>query len=508
MEDLDKYKKELLSSLLLFTKFFYKIRTGRSFDTPQPIARESHYINVSRALTKTLTGKSRRLIINCPPRYGKSELCIHYIAWIMAHYPDSHNLYISYSHSLAKAHTQIIRQIISMPEYKALFGIEISDESSAKDNFETNYRGSIYAAGAEGTITGRGAGIQNAKRFGGAIIIDDIHKPNEVVSDVMRQNVKDWYLNTLQSRVNSPYTPIIFIGQRLHEDDLAANLMDGYDGDAWQRLIIPALDIANNALLPLKHTKEQLLSMAKFMPYEFSSQYQQEPQPAGGSLFKPEWFVLMDLPPKIISTFITVDTAETDKNYNDATVFSFWGLYKVEVAGIETDLYALHWLDCMECWIEPKDLKDNFIRFYGDCMRFEVKPYLAAIEKKSTGVTLISLMKDIQGIQIFEIERNANAGNKTARFLAAQPSIANKLISLPATGKHTKNCIEHMSKITANESHRYDDIADTCADAIRLGLIDKIIISRGISQVQDDTIADKVKAFYDRQTQARVSTWQ
>jgi hypothetical protein len=29
-----------------------------------------------------------------------------------------------------------------------------------------------------------------------------------------------------------------------------------------------------------------------------------------------------------------------------------------------------------------------------------------------------------------------------------------------------------MQKITANDSHRFDDIADTCADAIKLALID------------------------------------
>ena len=37
-------------------------------------------------------------------------------------------------------------------------------------------------------------------------------------------------------------------------------------------------------------------------------------------------------------------------------------------------------------------------------------------------------------------------------------------------------CIAHMSKITANDSHRHDDIADVLADAIRIALIDKTIL--------------------------------
>jgi hypothetical protein len=38
-------------------------------------------------------------------------------------------------------------------------------------------------------------------------------------------------------------------------------------------------------------------------------------------------------------------------------------------------------------------------------------------------------------------------------------------------------CIEHMAKITANNSHRYDDIADTCFDAVDIGLIRGVAIS-------------------------------
>jgi hypothetical protein len=32
-----------------------------------------------------------------------------------------------------------------------------------------------------------------------------------------------------------------------------------------------------------------------------------------------------------------------------------------------------------------------------------------------------------------------------------------------------------MGKITANDTHRHDDIADTCADAVKIALIDKLL---------------------------------
>src|SRR5690606_41841389 len=45
------------------------------------------------------------------------------------------------------------------------------------------------------------------------------HKAGEANSAIMRQNVIDWFSTTMESRKNSPDTPIIVIMQRLHEND-------------------------------------------------------------------------------------------------------------------------------------------------------------------------------------------------------------------------------------------------------------------------------------------------
>jgi predicted phage terminase large subunit-like protein len=226
------------------------------------------------------------------------------------------------------------------------------------------------------------------------------------------------------------------------------------------------------------HNIQMLRKMQHDSPYNFASQYQQDPQPAGGGIFKPEWFRLHDIEPRIIATFITVDSAETNKDYNDATVFSFFGIYKIVNNDIDTGLYGLHWIDCAELRVEPRDLHPEFLNFYSDCMRHKSKPTIVAIEKKSTGVTLLSVLKDFQGLHRIEIERNRTSGSKIERFLACQPYVAQGLVSLPEEGRHTKMCLEHMRKITANNSHRFDDIADTLADGIKLALIDKTIITR------------------------------
>ena len=499
------YHRKLVGSLLYFTQIFYYLRTGRKFELTYPDGRESHLISICRALTKVIDGNSRRLLINVPPRYGKTELLINFVAWSMGIYPDSNSLYVSYSHSLAAKQTQTIKRILQMNEYRDFFNVLLRSDSSAKDNFETVQGGSVYAAGAGGSITGRGAGIMGANRFGGCIVIDDIHKPDEVTSDTMRQSVIDWYDETLSSRVNSPDTPIIFIGQRLHEDDLANKLIESGD---YETLIIPALDVAGNVLHPRMHDRVALEKMRVEMPYVYSSQYQQTPQPAGGGLFKKDWFPVLDEEPEILVTFVTADTAETEKSYNDATVFSFWGLYKIQFRGFDVEeMYGLHWIDCLETRIEPKDIEETFLDFYSGCMRHKVKPQLAAIEKKSTGVTLISSVNKIQGIKVVPIERAGVGNSKTNRFLEIQPYIASKRITLPVYGKHTKMCIDHMAKITANETHRWDDIADTCSDAVKIGLIDKTIINKQLPQTDYNAVGKSIMSGYNKIDQLKKSAF-
>ena len=477
--DIDKEREvaKLRGSLLEFTIYFFKYITGRNFIISVPVGRESHHITCCKALTSVFRLETLREIINIPPGCGKSTLVSMWIAWTLAHYPDSNYLYISYSHELAAKHTAFIKSIVSSKMYRYLFGVEIDPESRAKDSFRTTAGGSIKAFGSGGAITGQDAGLPGLNRFSGASIIDDAHKPDESHSDTIRQNVINNYDETIRQRCRGINVPIIGIGQRTHQADIFDYFMSGKDVDVWHTTILKGLDSANNALYPEMMPKEKLLTLQEKSPYVFAGQYQQDPLPAGGGLFKPEWFVMLDEEPQCHMTFITADTAETDKSWNDATVFSFWGIYDIETMGRKTGELGLHWIDCAEIRIEPKDLKEAFMDFYANCVLYPKPPLVAAIEKKSTGVTLLSVLQELRGMQVRQIERTIASGSKTQRFLEIQPFIASKIISFTRNAKHVDNCIKHMAKITANNTHRHDDIADTLSDAIRIALIEKTIYS-------------------------------
>jgi predicted phage terminase large subunit-like protein len=474
-KDLDQLRYDLCKDYLLFLRTFFKIVNGRDFYISKPLGRESHFITVARELTDCFHLKTTSLLINMPPGYAKSTMVSYWTAWTLAMYPDSQYLYISYGHDLASKHTEMIKRIVSCAEYKELFGVQIRSDSKAKDHFRTTSGGSIKAFGSAGSIVGQDGGLPNESRFTGAVILDDLHKIDEAHSDTRRGTVIENYRETIIQRPRAPNVPMICIGQRVHEADIAAYMLSGQDERKWKTVILKALDESGNALYPEVNSFAQLLEKQEKNPYVFSSQFQQEPVPAGGAVFKREWFILLDEEPKIITTFITADTAESTKEYADYTAFSFWGVYEIEAFGRKTGEYGLHWIDSIETRIEPKDLKDAFIEFWSDCMRHKVPPVLAAIEKKSTGATLLSILSDIRGIQIRNIERNRASGSKTQRFLECQQYIASKKISFTTDAKHAERCIIHCTKITANDSHRHDDVMDTLADAIKIALIDKTL---------------------------------
>jgi predicted phage terminase large subunit-like protein len=466
---------KLKGSLLLFIQAFFPLLTGREFIISRPIGRESHFITICRALTKCTSLQALRLLVNVPPGHGKSVIVSFWIAWCLAKWPDSNFLYISYSKTLAATHTDVVKRIMSLSQYKLLFNVHLRDDSQAKDSFTTTAGGTVSAFGSAGSITGRNAGLPGLDRFSGAVVIDDSHKPDEVHSDLIREGVITNFRETIQQRPRGINVPIVFIGQRLHEQDLPAYFIAGEDGYAWDQVILKSIDEAGNALYPEAFPLEMLKIRQEKDRYVFAAQHQQDPQPAGGGLFMPEDFPLLAEEPEYSITFVTADTAETEDPRNDATVFSFWGMYNIETLGRKTNVLALHWIACREMRVEPKHLENEFLDFWQDCARHKMPPMLAFIEKKSTGVTLISILKGMRGLKVREIERTRKSGSKSQRFIDIQPYIASKQVSLPAHGVHTEMCINHMKKITNNDSHGHDDIADTCSDAVRIALIDKIL---------------------------------
>lgn len=265
-----------------FTRLMFMKRKGFRW------IRAPHHKLICDALMRVYRGECKRLIINIPPRGSKTEIVvINFMAWALGKAPDSEFIHTSYSARLASNNAWQCRELVQSKEYLDIFpDMRLRSDSKARDEWRTDAGGIVYAVGAGGTITGYGAG-KHRTGFGGAILVDDPLKADEATSDVMRGNVLEWFQTTLESRKNSPDTPIILIMQRLHENDLAGWLLGGGNGETWEHVCCPAITEDGQSLWPEKWSIEDLRRMEAANPYVFAGQYGQRPAPLDGGLFKP-----------------------------------------------------------------------------------------------------------------------------------------------------------------------------------------------------------------------------
>lgn len=277
--------------LYFFARWMFKERRGFQW------RRAPHHRLICDALMRVFSGQCKRLIINIPPRYSKTELAVvMFIAWCLGKVPDAEFIHTSYSATLAANNSAHVRDLVTHEAYREIFpALQLGDE--AKAHWTTTAGGVMYATGAAGTITGFGAGKMR-EGFGGAIVIDDPHKADEARSDVIRKGVIDWFVNTLESRKNDPEnTPIVLIMQRLHEEDLAGWLLAGGNGETWEHLCLSAWQDDGSPLWPEKHSAEELRRMEQASPYMFAGQYRQRPAPPDGAVFKPDQITIVDAVP-------------------------------------------------------------------------------------------------------------------------------------------------------------------------------------------------------------------
>lgn len=450
---IDDYAIEMAAQALARKHLYNFSRYGFKQQRGSKWMRNWHHGKICAALERVFHGHCRRLIINIPPRYSKTEIAVvNFIAWALGQCPDAEFIHTSYSGRLASNNTYRVRELVQSPWYREIFPeLRLAPDSQAKDDWRTTSGGVVYATGAGGTITGYGAGKKReTPQFGGAIIIDDPHKADEATSDTMRTNVIDWFKNTLESRVNSPETPIIVIMQRLHEDDLSGWLLGGGNGETWEHLCIPAIDDQDQPLWPATHDLEALRRMEKSKPYEFAGQYMQRPAPLGGGIFKSAWWRYYNPAalPKVRRIVQSWDTAFKTKTANDYSVCTTWAECE------DGNIYALgRWKDK----VEYPELKRAALS-----LAAQFKPNAILVEDKASGQSLIQeLRRDTRAsLSIVAIKVDTD---KVARSFAVTPVIESGRVFLPEGADWTADYIQTLGTFP-NASH--DDDVDSTTQAL------------------------------------------
>lgn len=406
-------KQSLQSSLIEFTKHFFAANGGTF------IVDDMH-LQIQDALQKVERGEIQNLLINMPPRYGKTEMAVvNWMAQCIARNPKARFIHLSFSSELVLENSTRTRDIVKSEAFQKLWPIKIKGDADSKHKWYTEQGGGLYATMAGGAVTGFGAGILdsgNDGKFYGAIIIDDPLKPAVAFSDIERGTVNDRLNNTIKSRRNGDNTPIIIIMQRLHMDDMSGFVLGGGMGEEFYHLKLKALRDDGSALSPKRHTAEKLVHMSQHDRYTFASQYQQEPVPLEGAVYKYDWFPRYDrLPAPEVRTQLvhSWDTSYKAKDSNDPTCCTVW-----HCTPTLNYLAEVHW----GRWEYPEIRRRVFE------LANEQKPDAILIEDKASGQSLIQELQQGSNYPIIAIKPE---GDKLTRARVVAAMVEAQRVALP-----------------------------------------------------------------------------
>lgn len=370
-----------------------------------------HIKLLCEALEHAIAGDIRFLFIEMPPRHSKSLNVSQLLpAYLVGQDPDTPIIVSSYSGELATDHGRETRNVIDGQAYQNVFKTRLAEDSKAKGKWNTaspdgkgGYKprkGSYFAVGVGGSITGRGA------RF---FIIDDPFKDRkEADSEVIREERWKWYRAVARTRL-TPDGRMIIMHTRWHQDDIIGRLtereetkepwVDYFDWlkgkrAKWVRLRLPAIATTDEeyrrdgeALWPEQYPLEELEDIKTTLgPYEFSALYQQSPNNDETREFKTEWYKRID--DEAVSfmncrRFLTIDTAMSKKAEADFTGFcdnrinkeNFWHIKawhrKLSPEELVDTIFTLHQANRYEkIGIEKTSYTDG------------LKPYLDSEQRK------------------------------------------------------------------------------------------------------------------------------
>jgi predicted phage terminase large subunit-like protein len=251
-----------------------------------------HLLRISEAIVAGISGRGPRLIIiDAPPRHGKSEEVAKWVpTWYLDLFPDRNIILTSYEAGFAQGWGRQVRNFIA--EHPDELRVRLSRDSKSARVWKTTEGGGMVCAGVGGPITGRGANL---------FILDDPFKNwQDANSEIKRKSVMAWWKTTARTRLE-PGGVIVIIMTRWHPDDLVGQLLQDMEngGECYLLLNFPALAEEGDtlgrqvgeALWRERYTEDDLASLRRGLTsYLFNALFQGHPTPPEGNLFKRDWF--------------------------------------------------------------------------------------------------------------------------------------------------------------------------------------------------------------------------
>jgi predicted phage terminase large subunit-like protein len=407
-----------------------------------------HIDVITEYLEAVTAGDIRQLVINIPPRYGKSLLVsVFWPCWEWIARPGGRWLFASYAETLARQHARNRLRLLRSGWYRQRWGRQVQltrDHQTALEHHNTA-GGAMIATSVGGSITGKG---------GNRIVIDDPHNPTEAESDMQRAHAVDYFRQTLSTRLDDKtHDAIVLVMQRLHTQDLAGLCLEL----GFHHLCLPAVaptrttivfprskrTLVREAGAPLWSARESLAQLDAqrrvLGSYGFAGQYQQEPVPRGGGMFaRTSWRYYEVLPPGARGNVIqSWDLAFKDGDGSDYVV----GL---AAAQLGAEVYLL-------------DRYKQRASFSETCRAIEAmaarypQTSVVLVEDAANGPAVVDTLRQrIRGVLLVKPE-----GGKMARASAVQPQIEAGQVWVPQP--------RWSDGVLRPEHPWVEDFIDTCA---------------------------------------------
>lgn len=257
------------------------------------------------------------LIINLPPRHGKSRTAGLFVEWVLGKDDTKKIMTGSYNETLSTVFSKNVRNSIQQQKvdeniivYSDIFEnrkVKKGDASMNLWSLESGYN-NYLATSPSGTATGFGCNL---------MLIDDLIKnAEEAFNENTLEKHWSWFTNTMLSRLEEG-GKIIIIMTRWATNDLAGKAIKHFQEEGKKIKVIIKKALQGNgkmlcdSILSLSSYKSKIRAMGEEIA---TANYQQTPIDVKGRLY--QYFMTYDEAPKYFTSIISYcDTADEGKDY-------------------------------------------------------------------------------------------------------------------------------------------------------------------------------------------------
>lgn len=297
-----------------------------------------HHRVIAMALMELEAGQIDRLMVEAPPRHGKTrQIGVDFPSWVMGRHPDWNVGYATYNKDRAGDVGFEVRENFSNSFHQRCFpSAKIDHRSNSATKFslrkvhtatqESRAAGGYRAVGMGGSMTGRGFDL---------IVLDDLVKDRESFESAKWQNrFKNWFSAVATTRLEG-HAAMASMQTRWGDNDPHGYIQREYARDGWVILRLPALADAGDflarpqgtALWPERFPAEKLERIRNgLIPRDWTALYQQAPTDLHGLFFDLSWFQWYDIAPARLNIYMTGDYAVTEDQAADFTEVYIWGI--------------------------------------------------------------------------------------------------------------------------------------------------------------------------------------